>query len=141
MEAPRLNINVSLYHIIGTLALLIIISFMVGNCSGKKSGEKEAEKAWKKERKVLLNRADSLENVAQEAAAKAQVDRALSEKREAKAWEALKHAKKADSLEDIRFAREIRGYRALISRPAKEIQDLMTKEYEMDTAYHTHFPQ
>lgn len=116
-----------------TAILFIIVAFFAGKCGGKRSAEIADRKEWEKERKIILKRADSIERAAQYMAQTAIAQRDASEEREKKAWIEISKVRYQDSIEDVKFKKDLTYYRSLIKRPAKEIQDLMMKEYEMAT--------
>lgn len=118
------------------LILVALVCLYIGNCSGRKTGMEESEDSWKKERKALLEEADSLHRLSISLQFKAQGERRLSEEREQRLLNNLKSAKRADSIAQIKLKQDLRYYRSLINRPISEIQNLMKQEYENDTAYH-----
>ena len=118
--------------IAGGIACITLL-FLGGFYYGKGNGERAAEKAWKEERKLLLDKADSIESAAKVVIREAQDERSRSEERVGKLTKSIALLDYQDSLDEVHYKRDLRYYKSLINRPVAEIQDIMMKEYEAAT--------
>lgn len=124
MESKKSYLNLIAFGVI------LVIVFIIGNCQGRKSGESDERRAWNKERKVLLNKADSIEQAAKDQISWAKSQLASSQDRERSALIIIKEMQRLDSLEDLKFKKELVYYRSYLKRPAKELQDAMIKDFQ-----------
>lgn len=115
------------------IGIFAVIAFLVGHCQGTMSGESADRRAWEKEKKELLRKADSIENAAGRIISRAMAEQEASENRERSALIIIEDLRRLDSIEDVKFKAEIRHWRSFLDRPAKDLQELMIKEYEAFT--------